>query len=234
MATTVKTKETAAPTQGTKISDLTFHQRIAEVQSRLRAPKGQYNSFGKYNYRSCEDILEAVKPLLYTYGLTMQVSDEIVAIGARFYVKATAAIHGEAGESMSNTAYAREDDQKKGMDCSQVTGACSSYARKYALNGLLLIDDNKDFDANESKLQQQSAPVSAPALQPQPALQQLTPEEMEVEYNKAVSAIRDTNSVQELGALYKGLHPCIRSNDNIVNLCRTKREYLEKERNNTL
>lgn len=131
-----------------------FYVRLAEIQRTLNAPKGQYNSFGKYNYRSCEDILEGVKPLLN--GLFLSISDEIVLIGDRYYVKATATItDGETTHSAS--AMAREAVDKKGMDDAQITGATSSYARKYCLNGLFGIDDSKDADTDEHKNQQNSA-----------------------------------------------------------------------------
>jgi hypothetical protein len=129
-----------------------LYGRLRCVQRDLKAPKNQYNSFGKYRYRSCEDILEGVKPILQEYGCAIVLSDTIEQIGDRFYVKATATFYDcETGESMSNTAYARESDDKKGMDASQITGTASSYARKYALNGLLLIDDTKDADTDENR-----------------------------------------------------------------------------------
>lgn len=126
-----------------------FIEKIVAIQSELIAPKGQYNSFGKYNYRSCEDILEGVKPLLAKHGLVLTIQDSIDLIGDRFYVKATATIT-DGKEQLSTSAYARESLDKKGMDASQVTGATSSYARKYALNGLLAIDDAKDADTMDN------------------------------------------------------------------------------------
>lgn len=126
-----------------------FIEKIVAIQSELKAPKGQYNSFGKYNYRSCEDILEGVKPLLTKHGLVLTIQDSIDLIGDRFYVKATATIT-DGKEQLSTSAYARECLDKKGMDASQVTGATSSYARKYALNGLLAIDDTKDADTMDN------------------------------------------------------------------------------------
>lgn len=119
------------------------------IQSDLNAPKGQYNNFGKYAYRNCEDILEAVKPYLKKSGATLVVVDEMVMLGDRFYVKATATISLD-GQSISGTAFARESEEKKGMDLAQITGAASSYARKYALNGLFCIDDNKDADSKDN------------------------------------------------------------------------------------
>ena len=127
---------------------MNVYEKLMTVQTKLRAPKGQYNSFGKYSYRSCEDILEALKPLLAEVGAIVNVSDEIKLIGDRFYVEATASfIDTETGERMIAKASAREAETKKGMDDSQVTGSVSSYARKYALNGLFAIDDNKDADS---------------------------------------------------------------------------------------
>ena len=142
---------------------MTIYEKLAIIQQELIAPKNQYNSFGKYNYRSCEDILEGLKPCMKKVGAAVTVSDEVVLIGDRYYIKATATLHDtESSGSISNTAYAREDEGKKGMDVSQVTGATSSYARKYALNGLFCIDDVKDADTRdnrqeEAKKQQQAA-----------------------------------------------------------------------------
>lgn len=121
--------------------------KLMNIQQELKAPKGQYNDFGKYAYRSCEDILEAVKPLLKKEKVVLTISDELQYIGNRYYIKATATlIDTESEATISNSAYAREEETKKGMDGSQITGASSSYARKYALNGLFGIDDNKDSD----------------------------------------------------------------------------------------
>ena len=124
-------------------------KKLGALQQELKCNKGQYNDFGKYKYRSCEDILESVKPLLKKLGLTIVLSDTLEYIGERYYIKAVATLYDGDGESISNTAYAREEETKKGMDGSQITGTASSYARKYALNGLLAIDDTKDADTNE-------------------------------------------------------------------------------------
>jgi hypothetical protein len=130
---------------------MSIYGKLAAVQSALKAPKSQYNAFGKYNYRNCEDIIEAAKPLLNANGLLLVLSDELQHIGDRFYVKAIATvIDTEDGTSLAVTAYAREEQEKKGMDGSQVTGASSSYARKYALNGLFAIDDTKDSDTTNT------------------------------------------------------------------------------------
>lgn len=126
---------------------MNIHEKLQQIQSDLKAPKNQYNKFGGYNYRNCEDIQEAVKPLLKAVKAALVVGDELVLIGDRYYIKATARfIDCESGETVENTAYAREEQEKKGMDVSQVTGSTSSYARKYALNGLFCIDDVKDAD----------------------------------------------------------------------------------------
>ena len=145
MATTTK--------KTTEVKDLTFLERVTALQNELKAPKSRYNSFGKYAYRSCEDIVEAVKPLCEKYGLMLHISDSIELVGARFYIKAQAKLYDasapQSGEWIGSIGWAREDETKKGMDGSQITGTASSYARKYALNGLLLIDDTKDADTDE-------------------------------------------------------------------------------------
>lgn len=128
---------------------MTLYEKISDIQLRLKAPKSQYNSFGKYNYRNCEDILEAVKPLLNEHKLYINIYDTVEYIGNRYYIKATVTV--SDGEStITSQAYAREEESKKGMDGSQVTGASSSYARKYALNGMFAIDDTKDSDTTNT------------------------------------------------------------------------------------
>lgn len=132
-------------------------EKLAQIQSKIHAAKTQYNSFGKYNYRSCEDICEAVKPLLD--GVVITLNDEVVLIGNRYYIKATASIQCGEGLIQSN-AYAREEDVKKGMDAAQITGAASSYARKYALAGLLLLDDNRDEDTPNKSTDIKNEPLT--------------------------------------------------------------------------
>lgn len=127
---------------------MSIYEKLTNLQNELKAPKGQYNGFGKYKYRSAEDVLESVKPLLKKYELTQFISDEIVLIGERYYLRATITL-AYKDEKITVSAYARETETKKGMDESQVTGTASSYARKYALNGLYAIDDTKDADTNE-------------------------------------------------------------------------------------
>lgn len=126
-----------------------IYEKLNKIQSELKAPKGQYNKFGKYSYRSCEDILEALKPHLLKYGCVVTLTDDMQLIGERYYLKATATItDADSGKSVSNVALAREDKERAGMSESQITGTASSYARKYALNGLFLIDDTKDADTD--------------------------------------------------------------------------------------
>jgi len=126
----------------------TIHEKLQGIQSSLKAPKGQTNKFGGYTYRSAEDILTAVKPLLTKYGVTLVISDDIVGVEGRVYVKATAVLaESESDYSIQVQGFAREAESRKGMDDSQITGSASSYARKYALNGLFAIDDTKDADA---------------------------------------------------------------------------------------
>ena len=140
-----------------------FLKRVGMAQAELKAPKNQYNSFGKYNYRSCEDILEAAKPINKKHGLVLLLTDKPVCIGQRYYIEATARLYDiESDQFIEATASARESDTKKGMDDSQVTGTASSYARKYALNGLYNIDDTKDADTDAYKKQTTTNPVAAP------------------------------------------------------------------------
>ena len=128
-----------------------IYKKLNEIQIKLKAPKSQFNKFGNYKYRNCEDILEALKPLLNEFKTVISLKDEIVFIEGRFYVKATVTlIDSETGEAFSTSAFAREEETKKGQDGSQITGASSSYARKYALNGLFAIDDTKDSDSTNT------------------------------------------------------------------------------------
>lgn len=135
-----------------------LYNRLLAIQMELKAPKNQFNGFGKYSYRSCEDILEAVKPLCEKQGLVLMLSDSLEYISGRFYIKAMAILtDAETGKQISASAFAREDETKKGMDGSQITGSASSYARKYALNGLFCIDDTKDADTRDNRSEVQLA-----------------------------------------------------------------------------
>ncbi len=155
-------------------------KELIAIQSELKAPKSQFNKFGGYKYRKAEDILEAVKPLLNKQKCTLTITDDIVMVGNRIYVKATATIKNEKGEFETTTGWAREEETKKGMDGSQITGASSSYARKYALNGLFAIDDNADSDTTNDG-QHQAAQQQKQTQQPntqQPASSQYHPSDL--------------------------------------------------------
>ena len=169
-------------------------KELLQIQSELKAPKGQFNAYGKYKYRSCEDILEAVKPILKKNNCTLLLSDSLIYVGDRYYIKATATLVNAEGKSVSTEAYAREEETKKGMDASQITGASSSYARKYALNGLLCIDDNKDSDTTNTGDNTPAAPAK-------------TSKEDNAEVEKAIAEINAAKSKEELItaiAKYKG------------------------------
>lgn len=179
----------------TNEKELSLQESLITIQSKLKAPKNQYNSFGKYKYRSAEDILEAVKPLLAEHNVVLYMSDRVELIGARYYIVSTAkVIKGE--EEIISEGRAREDESKKGMDGAQVTGTSSSYARKYALNGLFCIDDTKDADTDEYAKQQRAAPKQTkqaakpaqPAPQPYPELDMEKELLAESEANQAQSS----------------------------------------------
>jgi len=144
-------------------------KELTKIQNELKVPKSQFNSFANFHYRSFEDICEAVKPLIEQNKCSLRVYDNVISIGGRVYVRAVAVLRNEAGEVVKGIGYAREDEVKKGMDGSQITGACSSYARKYALNGLFLLDDVKDADFGttvkvQKPVQKVAVPYSAGGL----------------------------------------------------------------------
>lgn len=186
--------------------------QLAQIQSELKAPKGQRNTFGKYNYRSCEDILEAVKPLLTERGLVLLITDDIVQIGERYYVRATATIYDTEGSYISNSALAREELKRTGMDASQITGATSSYARKYALNGLFAIDDTKDADAT-NKGQDEPKPAKATA---QPVFT-----------DEIRTALAKAQSVQELVETFGRLPQALRESAEVKGYCAQLKSNLE-------
>lgn len=157
---------------------------LLKIQTELKAPKTQFNKFGGYQYRSCEDIVEALKPLQEKYKCVVLLNDELVIIGDRYYIKATATIINEKGDKLSVSALAREPETKKGMDESQITGSSSSYARKYALNGLFAIDDTKDADATNNH------EVAPKSVKPNPPQAQNT--------KKAFLSIEEINDLSEL------------------------------------
>lgn len=170
---------------------MTIYEKLSAIQSELKAPKSQYNSFGKYNYRNCEDILEAVKPLCGKYKAVCTIGDEVTLIGERYYIKATARLIDveSPADKIENTAYAREEAEKKGMDGSQVTGASSSYARKYALNGLFAIDDTKDSDTTNTGGKEAASAAQKPKQTARKEEWKLTKSELVSKYGDVVSNV---------------------------------------------
>ena len=176
-------------------------KELIDIQKTLKAPKGQLNKFGNYKYRSCEDILEALKPLLYENKCVLTINDDIVSVGNRVYVKATVTLK-NGTEEISTTAFAREEETKKGMDSSQITGSTSSYARKYALNGMFCIDDTKDSDATN------------------------TGDKKDDNYSIAIQEVNGAQSLTELTRIYN-TYTMLQSNKEFVSKLSEKRKTLE-------
>lgn len=179
--------------------------KLSEIQAQLKVPKNNRNTFGNYNYRSAEDIVEAVKKIINPAGLALIVSDELIEVGGRVYVKSTAAIIGDNINAYSATGFAREEETKKGMDAAQITGSASSYARKYALNGLLAIDDTKDADAQEPQ---------------------------ETPYQIAIGNIRLCKTVEDLKALKATLPKEVKENKAFITAATARYNQLSKPVNN--
>lgn len=187
-------------------------KELAIIQQKLKAPKGQYNTFGKYKYRSCEDILESVKPILAEVNCALTLSDDMVSVGSRIYVKATATLTNEKGEKEIVTAFAREEETKKGMDGSQITGTSSSYARKYALNGLFCIDDTKDSDATNTHDKNETQ---------QPAKTPVSTENTVytgAQLKKAIGDMLAVKSREELEKVWYG-NPAMQNDKEFINAC---------------
>jgi len=176
-----------------------MENKLAEIQAKVKAPKGQFNSFGKYNYRSAEDILEAVKQVVNPMGYSITISDTIINVGDRYYIKATATLS-NGKETYTTDGYAREEESKKGMDGSQVTGASSSYARKYALNGLFALDDTKDSDATNTHGKEEAKSL------------QMWKQEID-----------KCKSVEDLNSYYANSQQSINGNKDIISLFSTKK-----------
>ena len=212
--------EKKTETKKAEVSELVY------IQSSLKAPKNQRNNFGGYNYRSCEDIMEAVKPLLKEVNCSLTLSDEIVQVADRIYVKATATLRTPSGETYQNTAFAREALAKKGMDESQVTGAASSYARKYALNGLFCIDDTKDADAlNVNK--EYTQPVQ-PAQQ-QPTKQAPVQQPVVTVFDATVaSVITSAKTMEQLTQVWN-YYPGLQQNKEFRDAWAAQRGLIEKK-----
>lgn len=197
-------------------------QELQIIQAKLKAPKGQYNSFGGFKYRSLEDILEAVKPLLAETQTTLVVGDELVLIGERYYVCATAVLTNQKGEQVTNKAYAREDKDKSKMDGAQLTGSASTYARKYALNGLFAIDDTKDADTDEYTKVQEAKGKKQPAKATVPAQPAMT-----AEMRKTLD---DAKSVEELYEAFGKLPQNLREHQQVKDYCAELKAKLEAQK----
>lgn len=170
-------------------------EKLIKVQSELKAPKGQKNTFGNYNYRSAEDILEAVKPLLTEQGLLMTITDIVEQIGERYYIQAKVTLT-DGEDTVEVTGYARESLNKKGMDDSQITGTASSYARKYAMNGLFLIDDTKDSDSNENRTERENRAKKADVEAEREKQSKIA--KLNDKYERALKAANDNEAPMEL------------------------------------
>lgn len=194
------------------MADKTFIERVIAVQSQLKAPKNQRNDFGGFNYRSCEDILEAVKPLLKAEGLCLTITDDIVMLGDRYYVKATATLT-DGERSLPNQAFAREPEERAKMDGSQVTGSASSYARKYALNGLFAIDDTKDADALNY-----GTPIKAAD----------TTKAADKGKAQAIAEVRNAPDIPTLNAVYKRHEKAFGKDTDFLNECTTRKKQLKQ------
>ena len=203
-----------------------LHEKLLAIQTKLKAPKGQYNKFGNFNYRSAEDILEAVKPLNAEQGVLLTITDEIKEVGGRVYVVATATVS-DGTDELKVSAFAREPENKKGMDESQITGATSSYARKYALNGLYAIDDNKDADTDEHKQQDNAPKKQQTQKQQQKQQQQQAKEPTEQELHEIVEKyVRD---IEALGVERSKLIEYVCNKHNVGNLFDLKPNVLVGE-----
>jgi len=191
---------------------------LADIQAKLKAPKGQFNSFGKYHYRSAEDILEAVKKVVNPMGFSIVLTDQVKEVGGRIYVEAIASLfNGEL--EYNSTGFAREEETKKGMDGSQITGAASSYARKYALNGLFAIDDTKDSDAtNDHGKSQESKPQAIASI---PA-----PTQFDNEFKELIADVKRVIVIDELKAVWNKLTAEAKENKEIKQLFNGKKAEL--------
>lgn len=211
--------------------EMNIYEKLSNIQKELKCNKSQYNKFGNYYYRSCEDILESVKPLCHKYRLTLVINDEIEVISERYYVKAVATLFDfDSDKIIVSSAYARESLTKKGMDESQITGTSSSYARKYALNGLFNIDDTKDNDTNEAKEQQENAPKA----------KKITQEQKEIitsyinDFTKPIIGTKiKTTGKKSLGTLTQeeadNVIQYLRSTDYVETLTKLAREHAKEE-----
>ena len=199
---------------------------LAEIQAKLKAPKGQFNSFGKYNYRSAEDILEAVKKVVNPMGFSITLTDDLIFADGRWYIKSIAELT-NGKETFSSIGLAREEETKKGMDGSQITGAASSYARKYALNGLFAIDDTKDSDATNNHGKSQESKPQAKAGMPAPS-------QFDIEFAELIKDVKNAQSNQELKAIWDLLTDEAKANKEIQQLINHRKQELATKQSNNL
>jgi len=194
---------------------------LAEIQAKLKAPKGQFNSFGKYHYRSAEDILEAVKKVVNPMGFSITLTDSVGEVGGRIYVQSIATLYNGELEYQA-TGFAREEETKKGMDGSQITGAASSYARKYALNGLFAIDDTKDSDAtNDHGKSQESKPQAKTGM---PA-----PSNFDIEFKELIADVKGVIAIGELKGIWEKLTDEAKTNKEIQQLFNHRKAELSNQ-----
>lgn len=183
---------------------------LAEIQAKLKAPKGQFNSFGKYHYRSAEDILEAVKKVVNPMGFAITLTDDLIFADGRWYIKSIAELT-DGDQTFSSIGLAREEETKKGMDGSQITGAASSYARKYALNGLFAIDDTKDSDAtNDHGKSQESKPQAKGSIP--------VPTQFDIEFKELIADVKGVIAIGELKGIWEKLTDEAKANKEIQQL----------------
>lgn len=198
-------------------------KELIKIQSELKAPKNLYNKFGGYAYRSAESILEAVKPLCAANNCTLTLTDSIELVGSRYYIKATARLTNENGEIHEVSAFAREEEDKKGMDAAQITGSASSYARKYALNGLFCIDDVRDPDTMDNSDKTESKPKDKPKRNVSRSIP--AGDDLNTRIKEAIYAIEKANTTDELNNIWKGLDNELKAVELIKNtIIKTRRE----------
>lgn len=204
-------------------------KELIDIQNELKVPKGQYNNFGKYKYRSCEDILESVKPLCFKHGCMLTLTDNLVHVGDRYYIRATASIMNKEGVVIEADGWAREAEKRSGMDESQLTGTTSSYARKYALNALFCIDDTKDADAlnNHAGYTQPSAASAEPAKAATPSVPSVSEEELRATYELMRPQIESAGTREELELIFTKSAPAMKKYKPYIDLFKARNDALK-------
>ena len=204
-------------------------KELIDIQNELKVPKGQYNNFGKYKYRSCEDILESVKPLCFKHGCMLTLTDNLVHVGDRYYIRATASIMNKEGVVIEADGWAREAEKRSGMDESQLTGTASSYARKYALNALFCIDDTKDADAlnDHAGYTQPSSASAEPAKAATPSVPSVSEEELRATYELMRPQIEAAGTRKELELIFKKSAPAMKKYKPYIDLFKARNDALK-------